>query len=116
MRSGFGGLRGNGGDDRIEGGTDDDLVQAGAGDDRILGGSGSDILWGEADGDTLFAEDEVEEDQLYAQGETKNATGLRGDWLDGGRNATPWQLKSRRWRDGDSNSGSSNQGTWRAAA
>ncbi|MES2354835.1 MAG: hypothetical protein V4568_10645 [Pseudomonadota bacterium] len=73
-----------GGNNRIEAGTGNDLVEAGAGDDVAIGGDGQDRLFGGASNDRLYATNEVALDVAITQSRTQAASGLQGDWLDGG--------------------------------
>lgn len=73
-----------GGDDRLEGGSGRDWISAGIGNSILTGGSDSDVLRGEAGNDRLYADEEIGSSQAIAQGRTQEATGMHGDWLNGG--------------------------------
>lgn len=70
-------------DDRLDGGMQDDDIHAGYGQDTLVGGAGSDRLFGQEGNDQLFAEQPLALG-LAAQSSDQPASGVRGDWLDGG--------------------------------
>ncbi|HWQ37442.1 MAG TPA: putative Ig domain-containing protein [Burkholderiales bacterium] len=83
-------LDGGEGDDDLLGGEDADIVNGGDGKDRLAGGSGRDLLFGDGGDDEIYAGDMVETLALSASvrsAETQAASGLQGEWLDGGEGA-----------------------------
>lgn len=68
-------MRGDAGDDYIDGGAGNDLLKGSDGDDTLIGGTGSDELWGNDGDDTL-------------------AAGSGADWLKGGDGADNFLLSA----------------------
>jgi len=73
-----------GGNDTIDGNSDDDTIDAGAGKDSVLGGAGMDVLLGQAGEDKLYAKGESTVTAALEYGATQQASGMKGDFLDGG--------------------------------
>lgn len=77
-----------GGEDVAYGGDGDDILWnddiSDTGGDILQGNAGSDIVLGGAASDRAFATNEVALDGAIAAGEIVDATGQRGDWVDGG--------------------------------
>ena len=69
---------------RGERGFGRDMLFAGNGEDILIGGGGSDMAMGQAGDDRLYAESELTLAAALTQGNTQVASGLKGDWLDGG--------------------------------
>ncbi|MCX7707476.1 MAG: putative Ig domain-containing protein [Anaerolineae bacterium] len=76
-------IDGKDGDDYIEAGGGRDRVQGGQGADLLVGGTDSDILLGGAGDDVIYAESWVSLAQAWAEGNSQQGTGERGDWLSG---------------------------------
>lgn len=72
-----------GGDDKLDGGTGDDIIAGRAGDDLVIGGAGMDLMRGDGGRDKLYAGAELTLEAALAA-ENDIATGLKGDFLDGG--------------------------------
>ncbi|MFZ5557167.1 MAG: calcium-binding protein [Pseudomonadota bacterium] len=68
----------------VTAGTGDDIVDARAGNDKIQGGDGQDLLAGDDGDDLIFGDVETALDEAMVRGEAQAASGLKGDWLDGG--------------------------------
>ncbi|MGB8814075.1 MAG: choice-of-anchor L domain-containing protein, partial [Paracoccaceae bacterium] len=75
-------IRGNGGDDTINGGADRDTVYGGFGADAISGAEGDDSLYGEAGFDTLTGG--AGDDSLYGGDDADYFAGGGGDVIVGG--------------------------------
>ena len=73
-----------GGQDHLEGGEGDDILEAGTGDDLLINGAGADIAFADAGDDTLFAANRQGLADAFSALEQQQASGLKGDWLDGG--------------------------------
>ncbi len=71
-------------DDELHGGSDPDILEGGEGADRLEGDDGTDILLGQAGDDRIYAAAFVELPDAMRLDETGNASGLKGEWLDGG--------------------------------
>ncbi|MCB5184520.1 hypothetical protein LG201_04815 [Methylobacillus gramineus] len=73
-----------GGDDKLDGGAGNDQILAGEGDDILIGGDGQDRLFGHAGDDYLYAQQEISLEDALILNQTQQASGLKGDFLDGG--------------------------------
>lgn len=77
-------LSGSTGNDRIDGLGGRDQIHGQGGDDLIEGGAAADIVAAGVGNDQLFGSVEIDLPQAIANGDAQNATGLKGDWLNGG--------------------------------
>lgn len=73
-----------GGDDKLDGGAGNDQILAGEGDDILIGGDGQDHLFGHAGDDYLYAQQETSLEDALILNQSQQASGLKGDFLDGG--------------------------------
>ncbi|AEG93875.1 Conserved hypothetical protein [Ramlibacter tataouinensis TTB310] len=78
-------LSGSTGNDSIEGLGGRDSILGMAGDDIIEGGASADIIAGGAGADRLFANVEIGLPQATADGNMQSGSGIKGDWLNGGK-------------------------------
>ncbi len=73
-----------GGDDKLDGGAGNDQILAGEGDDILIGGDGQDRLFGHSGDDYLYAQQEISLEDALILNQSQQASGLKGDFLDGG--------------------------------
>lgn len=73
-----------GGDDLLEGGRGRDVIRAGSGQDIAIGGEDADVVMGQSGDDAIYASSQMSLEDALDQNDGQVASGLRGDWLDGG--------------------------------
>jgi Ca2+-binding RTX toxin-like protein len=77
-------IDGGSGNDEAYGGLDPDIVQGRAGADKLAGQAGADVVTGDEGDDEVYAGDPVALATALSLAETQAASGLKGEWLDGG--------------------------------
>ncbi|TAK52261.1 MAG: hypothetical protein EPO27_01575 [Betaproteobacteria bacterium] len=75
---------GGAGGDELHGGIDADIVEGEAGADLLAGEEGGDVVAGGADDDEVHSGNVVPLATALLIAESETATGLKGEWVDGG--------------------------------